>query len=305
MSIKEKKKVRATSAAKQLNVNVQQILDWAGRSNDRSGILVSMSEMTAAKINAERISLDAAASSNNPRVARAGKKRQSRSGVRVELDFSLSPEDRATLVEVQSWVDEWRQKFIGYVIPKDWRPEKKKTGDEPGTISYLTPSGWVSNIPADDYRRMMNGDLEWAMPNPKPPMADIRKMAKKLESLDFQADDCRLCGEPLEEGTGPELAQIHQLLDGRFVLPFIKHSLEPHQKEMRFRRMHLLCSVWEERLAQVMISLDEATTDDVVTALNEAIPMVAAEARKRRPTITERDVYECLDMVLATWEKEA
>ncbi len=305
MSTAKKDTVRAKTAATRMGAPLEDILRWAGREDGGENIIVSLSEVQQAKdeeVSRSTRAAEAASRSSHRGTAQAGRRRQQRNADRVQLVFPLEPEDRQTLEEIQAWVDEQRAK-CEYELPDNWRPERKKKGDEAGTISYLTPIGWVDNIPVMDFRRMEQGLLAWALPEPNPPVGQIRAMARKLEQLRFQDSDCRMCGKPIEPGKGPEFAQIHHLLKGRFVLPYIRHSLAEGQTELRFRRLHLLHALWEETVVDVQLRLDEATDEQIVKELTTAIPRVHELANRRRPGTTEDEVINALDEVLAYWEE--
>ncbi|OYV42350.1 MAG: hypothetical protein B7X10_06700 [Burkholderiales bacterium 21-58-4] len=220
----------------------------------------------------------------------------------MRLEFTLEPEDRETLMEVQEWIDKQREAHKWTPLA-GWKPEDQKPGKQDGTITYRTPIGWVDDIPVADFRRMKTGKLGWALPIPRPSAKKMREMADKLANLHFQDSVCRLCNQPLKDEDGPEMAQIHKLLEGRFVLPYINHPLAPGQKELRFRRLHLLHSVWEERLVTIELERDDLSDEELVEALLTAAPEVLADARKRQPRTTEEDVMKSLDEVLAYWEE--
>jgi hypothetical protein len=164
----------------------------------------------------------------------------------------------------------------------------------------------VEDVPAGDFRRMTTGALAWGIPTPRPAASQIHKYAKMLRELSFQDKECRLCCQELDDQESPEVAQIWKLLEGRFVAPFINHELKTGQRELGFRRMHILCSLWEDELAKVQLALTDvtATDEELAMQLTDAIPKVLELARKRRPGMMEEDVFRALDVVLALWEAE-
>ena len=298
--------VRAKTAVKVLDASLEDVLRWGGKTGGTEHSLVNLAEVRAAKdaeMAAKQTQAETATGDPDKRKVRAGRTRQARSSQRVKLDFRLLPADREVLQEVQDWVDAQREK-VNWVPPADWSPEATKKGKEPGTITYQTPVGWVDNIPANDFRQMTKGLMAWRVPNPEPRYSDQREMADKLANLSFQDQACRLCGWQIERGQGPEMAQIRKLLNGRFVLPYINHHLSPGQEELRFRRLHLLCSLWEEELTVILIEIPKATDEVIVEKMQEAAGNVFVEAKKRNPSVSEDDVYAALDTVLANWEQE-
>lgn len=301
-------KVRVSTLMRELNVDAAQILAWAGQSEGGEGSLVERKVVTAGRESEQtdaRRTGDVASRSSNGRVARAGRTRQQRSSKRVKLDFSLSLQDKQALIEIQEWVD--HQRGLRTWEPEaGWRPSRTHDGDEPGTISYETPVGWVENVPASDFRRMAEGKLNWIIPVPDPHIGELRRQARRLADLSFQARECRMCHQPIDEGEGPEMAQIRQLLQGRWVLPYISHSLKDGQQELRFRRLHLLHAVWEEAYARILVksTIESYSDRDLAKMLTEAGPVVLGVAQRRRPHTTETEIYMALDEVLAAWERE-
>jgi hypothetical protein len=214
--------------------------------------------------------------------------RQRKTEARVKLDFRLLPGDRSTLESVQEWVDEHRQP-----LPDDFAPKKVKQKGG-GLISYEVPGrGWVDNVPAVEFAKMQNGTMPWKVPEPN--RGDIREQAQKLESLSFQAKECRVCHKEIQAGRGPEMALMYQLLNGRFVLPFIGHLLENNQTEARFRRAHLICAIGEDQIAKILVASDANLGD----ALGEIIDDILREAQQKRPETTIDEVEASLDDILA------
>lgn len=239
------------------------------------------------------------------RVSRAQQLKDERSGRRVKLNFTLMPGDRQTLREVQDWVNEKRRNRIYQELSPDFRPSKRRAGSERGTIAYETPAGWVDNVPAGDFQMMMSGRLPWQTPDMDISWEEIKGQANKLAALGFQSQTCRLCGKPIERGQGPEVAQIHSLLKGFFVLPYIGEPLKPRQQELRFRRLHLLHSLWEAKLVDVQLRMEEATDEDIARELFAEIEGVLRDAQQKRPDTTQEDVMTSLNEVLEYWEAGA
>ncbi len=300
--------ITASEAARKLDAPLSDVLRWAEEAGGSQSTIVDLDAVNKnrdAEIDEQRANAEAAINSDNKRTARAGRNRQSKTAKRVQLDFSLQPTDRTALREIQDWVNTQIAR-MAWIPETGWTPAAghRKPGSEQGTISYKTPVGWVDNVPANDFRRMTTGVLAWKVPSPNPSYSEQRKQADRLASLEFQATTCRMCGKPLEKEDGPEMSQIRKLLEGRFVLPYIHESLGSGVEELRFRRLHLLHSVWEERLAGIQIELDLVSSAELAKRLEDAVPAVLAEAKRRKPDTTEDDVYAALDEVLEYWETD-
>ncbi len=296
------KQVRAKTAAKKLEIPVQDVLRLIGIPEGTEQTLVVLSEVEAAQAS-ELKAVERAMRSSEPRKHRAAKARTDRRSHRVTLDFSLARDDKAMLQLIQGWVDGKRAK-VEFKLEPGWKPEHATKGSEPGTICYALPNGVkVDNVPAADFMEMKNGKIPWRIPTPNPRVGELRKWATELANLSFQAQDCRLCGRSIKTVDGPEMAQIKQLLAGKFVLPYINHPLVGDQRELRFRRLHLLCSVWEEQLVDIQLKLDEATNEEIANELVAVAPKVLEQARRRNPKVTEDEIFETLDIVLVRWEK--
>lgn len=218
-----------------------------------------------------------------------------RRSARAPRDVRILAGDTKILEEVQAWVDEQRKP-----LPKGWKPKNQRRGDKQGEVAYEAPSGWVS-IPATEFARMQKGTASWR--DAEPPLAERKVQAKKLKNLSFQPQECRFCRREIKDQHSPELSQIWQLLRGYFVLPYINHPLVGNQSELRFRRMHLPCSLLEDKLANLLINGDPDL--DLAKALAEAVDGVLILAQEKVAETTEDDIFEALDAALAYIEKEA
>ena len=213
---------------------------------------------------------------------------------RAPRDRRILPGDLKVLEEVQAWVDLQR-----LPLPSDFKPSKTRKGTESGTMSYLIPRrGWVENVPAVDFARMQNGSLEWKVLEPE--RKEVRAQADRLAGLSFQAEECRVCNKPIPKGRGPEVALVYQLLYGRFVLPWINHPLVGGQTEARFRRAELICALLEEELVNILMATGKSVSDELI----KVIEKVTTEAQKKVPNVTEDEIIEKLDDVLAYIEKQ-
>ena len=219
---------------------------------------------------------------------------------------SILPKDNNTLRTLMEEITTARR-ASNWQAPEGWLPDKKSisTGSERGTVSYATPMGSVDNVLVSDYRLMRAGKMEWTTPEAKVDNRTKRRWAKSIKELSFQEKVCRLCGKPLDESEAPEWAQVGRLLRGIEVLPYIDWPLRKAQKEMRFRRMHLLHALLEDALAEIYVELDGATDDEIAQALIALVPEILAEAEKKRPsTYTEDDVMQAIIEVLEHWKEE-
>lgn len=222
----------------------------------------------------------------------AHRTRARKSQARAPKDFNILPGDYKILNEVQEWVDSCND-----VLPENFKPSKVKESSRDGMIAYEIPGyGWV-DVPAVDFAKMKNGTKPWKRIEPS--KEEVRRQAKKLEKLSFQAKECRVCNKEIKEGTGPEYALMYHLLSGRFVLPYIDHELKDRQTEARFRRNHLICSILENEIAKILV-VEDAELEGV---LDLVISRTLEQAQQKQPDLTEDDVEEKLDDVLAYIEE--
>jgi hypothetical protein len=98
------------------------------------------------------------------------------------------------------------------------------------------------------------------------------------------------------------MSQVYGLLRGIYVLPYIGESMKPNQQELRFRRLHLLHALWETKLAEVQIRMDDESDEDIAKELQGEIGAVLRDAKQKRPDTTREDVTNSLYEVLDFWD---
>jgi hypothetical protein len=213
--------------------------------------------------------------------------------------FSVLPGDYVILKEIQDWVDEQRKP-----LPANFTPEHLRK-PEKGVVEYWCPNGNWKRLPAVEFAKLQQ---EGKLPNAEPSEAEIRKMADELRKLSFlspkkgEKRKCEVCHLELRKEHSPERAQIHMLLKGYMVLPWIDHSLRPNQMELRFQSSHLACSLWEDQIADIMLDTSASLEEVIVSKVAE----VWSEAKRKQPKITEDEILLSLQNVLKyiTGEKE-
>ena len=203
----------------------------------------------------------------------------------------ILPGDKVILQEVQDRIDDLRR------TPEAFRPTETKSAR--GEVSYRGPGVPWTTVPALDFAQMQAGTKPWKSPEPQP--TDIRQLARRLKELSFLKNElCRFCHREIKVEHAPEYAQVWQCIRGRFVMPYIGHPLEPGQSELRFRHMHLACSLWEDRLADLLVSDDPNWQQRLMELRAE----VLHESQKKSPDITLDEVDDALDSALAFAENQ-
>lgn len=283
------KEVWAIKLAEELGVNLQQVLDAAGKPDGNERSRVNPASVKRKLTKSEPKSRGGTRARNHRKGASIRERRDAKRAPREGL--RILPGDLVILQEVQNEVDRMRKP-----LPKSFTPKVTKKAAN-GEVAYMSPTGMVT-VPALDFAKMHNGTMPWKQADPSP--AEVRKLAKKLQKLSFLPKECRFCHREIASEYAPEYAQVWQCIKGRFALPYINYQLEPHQSELRFRHMHLQCSLWENHLADLLI----ASPKDLVGTLTTLRQEVFEEAVVKRPNITMDEIDEALDAALVYMDKE-
>lgn len=199
-----------------------------------------------------------------------------------------SPQDKRTMDEINAWARVNRDAYSGQV-PDKWDQAGK------GKIRYYF-GDQTGVMPAMEFETAVENRGPWDI---SIPYEDKLKQAEKLETVNFNGEVCELCGGPQDEYR-PELAMVHSLLHGGvLVAPGYRPNKAVDEFPVEFRRVNLVCRLWEQRMAGLLAANSGGSLDGIQSQLNKLADEVHAEAKKKQPDLTRLDVLESLKRIRA------
>lgn len=168
----------------------------------------------------------------------------------------------------------------------------------------ITTEGEFEGQVIDDYSladctAIQREDVE--SPPVKPPEWKlIRECADKIESLEFPAKTCEVCGKDL--GPLRSESMVYKLLSGKYVVPYIGVKKSAEQQWLQFPTAHLLCRLAGKRISKLVEStqdLDFATAEKQIDEeVMGAMDDILKEAQAKVPTLSEVDVKSSIVDIL-------